>query len=334
MEASELGCVDGRSAEPRLCESGKGKACAERRAVDRCASGSPSVPRMLQPARHASIAHRARSPRCPARRAPRAAASRSSATRCSTSTCAATSSASRPKRPSPSCACASATLRPRRRGQRRAERRRHRRALRSRGGGRRRLGGRDPARRCSTRSVQATRFARRRSRGRRRRRRACSRARSSSCAFDEEDDADLDGRRRRARAGGGARRRRATPTRSCSRTTTRACSCRSVIEAAIDVARARGIPIVVDPKYRNFFCYRGATIFKPNRRELEAALGAAVDLDHPDALPATLRAPRRRAPPAHARRARDGADLGGRRGRAASRRRRARCTTSSARATR
>jgi D-beta-D-heptose 7-phosphate kinase/D-beta-D-heptose 1-phosphate adenosyltransferase len=62
-----------------------------------------------------------------------------------------------------------------------------------------------------------------------------------------------------------------------------------VIQEAISRARQRGIPIVVDPKYKNFFHYRGATIFKPNRRELEAALGAAVDLDHPDTLPQTLR---------------------------------------------
>jgi D-beta-D-heptose 7-phosphate kinase/D-beta-D-heptose 1-phosphate adenosyltransferase len=61
-----------------------------------------------------------------------------------------------------------------------------------------------------------------------------------------------------------------------------------VIDVAMQTARARGIPIVVDPKYRNFFLYRGATIFKPNRRELEAALGAEVDLEHPEALPATF----------------------------------------------
>jgi D-beta-D-heptose 7-phosphate kinase/D-beta-D-heptose 1-phosphate adenosyltransferase len=61
-----------------------------------------------------------------------------------------------------------------------------------------------------------------------------------------------------------------------------------VIEAALGAARAKGIPIIVDPKYRNFFLYRGATIFKPNRRELEAALGAEVDLEHPEALPATF----------------------------------------------
>jgi rfaE bifunctional protein kinase chain/domain len=61
-----------------------------------------------------------------------------------------------------------------------------------------------------------------------------------------------------------------------------------VIAMAIGWARERGIPVIVDPKYRNFFEYRGATIFKPNRRELESALGAAVDLDHPEALPATF----------------------------------------------
>lgn len=62
----------------------------------------------------------------------------------------------------------------------------------------------------------------------------------------------------------------------------------AVIRQAIDLGTARGLPIVVDPKFRNFFAYRGATVFKPNRRELEAALGAEVDLDHPDAVPATL----------------------------------------------
>ncbi|MFI5232830.1 MAG: bifunctional heptose 7-phosphate kinase/heptose 1-phosphate adenyltransferase [Gemmatimonadales bacterium] len=58
-----------------------------------------------------------------------------------------------------------------------------------------------------------------------------------------------------------------------------------VIEHALAAARKKGIPVVVDPKYRNFFSYTGATIFKPNRRELEAALGAAVDVEHPKTLP-------------------------------------------------
>jgi D-beta-D-heptose 7-phosphate kinase/D-beta-D-heptose 1-phosphate adenosyltransferase len=61
-----------------------------------------------------------------------------------------------------------------------------------------------------------------------------------------------------------------------------------VIRAAIETARERGIPTVVDPKFKNFFAYQGATIFKPNRRELEAALGATVDVDHAEAIPITL----------------------------------------------
>jgi rfaE bifunctional protein kinase chain/domain len=62
----------------------------------------------------------------------------------------------------------------------------------------------------------------------------------------------------------------------------------SVIRRAIEGATERRVPVVVDPKYRHFFHYAGATIFKPNRRELERALGAAVDLDEPEALNATL----------------------------------------------
>ncbi len=60
-----------------------------------------------------------------------------------------------------------------------------------------------------------------------------------------------------------------------------------VIRAAMDAARERGIPVVVDPKFRNFFEFHGATIFKPNRRELEAAVGATLDIASPAALPAT-----------------------------------------------
>ena len=62
----------------------------------------------------------------------------------------------------------------------------------------------------------------------------------------------------------------------------------SLIDAVMSKAARSDIPVVVDPKYRNFFAYRGATIFKPNRRELEAAVGASVDLDHPEALPGVL----------------------------------------------
>lgn len=62
----------------------------------------------------------------------------------------------------------------------------------------------------------------------------------------------------------------------------------AVITRAIELARAKSIPIVVDPKYRHFFAYRGATVFKPNRRELDSALGAEVDLEHPEAIPSAI----------------------------------------------
>ena len=61
-----------------------------------------------------------------------------------------------------------------------------------------------------------------------------------------------------------------------------------LILAVMEIGRRRGIPIIVDPKYRQFFEYAGATVFKPNRRELESALGAAVDLQNGDALPEVL----------------------------------------------
>ena len=62
----------------------------------------------------------------------------------------------------------------------------------------------------------------------------------------------------------------------------------ALIAAVMEMARRRGIPIVVDPKFRQFFEYSGATVFKPNRRELESALGAAVDLQNGNALPQVL----------------------------------------------
>jgi D-beta-D-heptose 7-phosphate kinase/D-beta-D-heptose 1-phosphate adenosyltransferase len=62
-----------------------------------------------------------------------------------------------------------------------------------------------------------------------------------------------------------------------------------LIAPVMEQANNRNIPVVVDPKYRNFFAYKGATIFKPNRRELDSALGAAVEIDHAEALPESIK---------------------------------------------
>ncbi|MEL6431442.1 MAG: D-glycero-beta-D-manno-heptose-7-phosphate kinase [Planctomycetota bacterium] len=51
---------------------------------------------------------------------------------------------------------------------------------------------------------------------------------------------------------------------------------RPVIEAAVRAARAKGIPILVDPKGSDFAKYRGATLVTPNRKEAEGALGRPI----------------------------------------------------------
>lgn len=50
----------------------------------------------------------------------------------------------------------------------------------------------------------------------------------------------------------------------------------AVIRTALEAAAEAGIPSVVDPKFRNFWDYGGATVFKPNALELSAALGAPI----------------------------------------------------------
>jgi rfaE bifunctional protein kinase chain/domain len=56
---------------------------------------------------------------------------------------------------------------------------------------------------------------------------------------------------------------------------------RQVIHDVMEAGLAAGCPIVVDPKLRHFFDYRGATVFKPNQAELAAALRTPVESDDP-----------------------------------------------------
>ena len=53
------------------------------------------------------------------------------------------------------------------------------------------------------------------------------------------------------------------------------------IARCIELARARNIPTVVDPKRRNFLAYVGCTLFKPNLKELRE--GLKVEFDDTDA---------------------------------------------------
>ncbi len=47
--------------------------------------------------------------------------------------------------------------------------------------------------------------------------------------------------------------------------------------AMIALARARGIPVLIDPKGRDFSLYRGATLLTPNLSEFEAVVGPCAD---------------------------------------------------------
>ena len=52
-----------------------------------------------------------------------------------------------------------------------------------------------------------------------------------------------------------------------------------VLEAATGAARAAGVPVVVDPKNRDFSRYRGATVLTPNRGELALAARTMAETD-------------------------------------------------------
>lgn len=45
-----------------------------------------------------------------------------------------------------------------------------------------------------------------------------------------------------------------------------------LIQKTIELASQEGIPTIVDPKLRNFWHYKGATVFKPNLKELKEGL--------------------------------------------------------------
>ncbi|MFT6827878.1 MAG: rfaE bifunctional protein kinase chain/domain [Roseivirga sp.] len=58
----------------------------------------------------------------------------------------------------------------------------------------------------------------------------------------------------------------------------------TIIAETISEAARLGIPTVVDPKKRNFMDYKGATLFKPNLKELREGLGIEVDSKNMDSI--------------------------------------------------
>lgn len=48
---------------------------------------------------------------------------------------------------------------------------------------------------------------------------------------------------------------------------------RELVRKVTALATRKNIPVTVDPKFENFFDFPGATVFKPNKKEVEEALG-------------------------------------------------------------
>ncbi len=57
-----------------------------------------------------------------------------------------------------------------------------------------------------------------------------------------------------------------------------------LIDEVIKVAKEKKIPVVVDPKKRNFLSYNGVDVFKPNLKELKEGLKIDFDPKNPEAL--------------------------------------------------
>ena len=55
-----------------------------------------------------------------------------------------------------------------------------------------------------------------------------------------------------------------------------------VIEYCIELAVAKNIPTIVDPKFRNFWAYKGVTLFKPNLKEIRQQLPFPIEVNNED----------------------------------------------------
>lgn len=58
----------------------------------------------------------------------------------------------------------------------------------------------------------------------------------------------------------------------------------SLIEKVVELAKAKDIPVVVDPKKKNFMNYKGVTLFKPNLKELREGLKIDEELDNTESI--------------------------------------------------
>jgi D-glycero-beta-D-manno-heptose-7-phosphate kinase len=61
-----------------------------------------------------------------------------------------------------------------------------------------------------------------------------------------------------------------------------------LIRRIIAEARKYSVPVLVDPKHRNFFAYSGCSVFKPNLSEMAASLGLSISNNDSDVEQACL----------------------------------------------
>lgn len=69
-----------------------------------------------------------------------------------------------------------------------------------------------------------------------------------------------------------------------------------LIQALIQEAKATGKPIIVDPKFKNFWHYTGSTCFKPNLKELSEGMGISLKNNDIPAIQAAILKLRSRMP--------------------------------------
>lgn len=69
-----------------------------------------------------------------------------------------------------------------------------------------------------------------------------------------------------------------------------------LIKFVISIAASKNIPVSVDPKKRNFLNYEGATLFKPNLKELKEGLGVEVNLADKNSIRDSITALRKKMP--------------------------------------
>ncbi len=63
---------------------------------------------------------------------------------------------------------------------------------------------------------------------------------------------------------------------------------RYLIEEVIETAKKKDIPVIVDPKKRNFLSYKNVEVFKPNLKELKEGLQLDFDPKNPQQLKNTV----------------------------------------------